>query len=348
MHLNAKLPAPRKENMRSLKTLTVALALVLILPAVSARANGVLPKDLMADGRAVLDQSMDLMSRTTWLMNRSGLQDMALTGLAFDQSLGDEFGSGGGYELEYDDGRGAGAGAGLTLLASAVLPGAGEALLGHRRGYAMMAADIFSWTQVAKHHGDGVDKRDEYYAFADEHYSDELLVEAYKQSSDDFERGGEGTIYFPDVGYINDTSELGNLPLYVTVEEDRREYYENLGKWDQFIFGWDDYTKASIDRPEYGYQATGQRGYDLQQPWVSENRDRYRQMRVDSNDSFKSRDRWMYFNIGLRVFSVLQVAYLQGMLGGGGNELEVAGHPVEIIAQPQGLTRGVVATKVAF
>jgi hypothetical protein len=236
------------------------------------------------------------------------------------------------------------------MLASAVLPGAGEALMGHKRGYLMMAADIFSWTQVAKHHGDGVDKRDEYYAYADAHYSDEWLVEGYRPGSEDVERGGEGAIYFPEIGAVNDISELGDqLPLYVTVEADRREYYENLGKWDQFIFGWDDYTRASVDHPEYDYVATGDRSYDLQQPWVSENRETYRQMRIASNDSFKSRDRWMYFNIGLRVFSVLQVAYLQGLLGGdGGNQMQVAGHPVQFIAQPQGLTRGVVATKVGF
>ena len=28
-----------------------------------------------------------------------------------------------------------------------------------------------------------------------------------------------------------------NIPLWVSIEDDRREYYENLGKWDQFVFG---------------------------------------------------------------------------------------------------------------
>ena len=54
-------------------------------------------------------------------------------------------------------------------------------------------------------------------------------------------------------------------------------------------------------------------------------------MRDASNDAYKSRDRYLYLNIGLRVFSVLQVAYLQGLLGGGepGNGLQVAGHDVQ-------------------
>ncbi len=331
------MPTAPREDMMFRMTMIGVLAGLLLLSA-----GGVLAADARG-GDALL-------GRGGWLLNRADMENRALTGLALDQTgLGDEFGSDI-YVSEADDEFGNNTGTGLAMLASAVLPGAGEALLGHKRGYLMMAADIFSWTQVAKHHGDGVDKRDEYYAYADAHYSDELLVEAYRPGSEDVERGGEGAIYFPEIGAVNDVSELGDqLPLYVTVEEDRREYYENLGKWDQFIFGWDDYTRASVDRPEYGYVSTGDRGYDLQQPWVSRHREIYRQMRIDSNDSFKSRDRWMYFNIGLRVFSVLQVAYLDGLLGGDdGQQMTVAGHPVQIIAQPRGLTRGVVATKVRF
>jgi hypothetical protein len=54
-------------------------------------------------------------------------------------------------------------------------------------------------------------------------------------------------------------------------------------------------------------------------------------------------------NIGLRVFSVVQVAYLQGLLGGGpARELEVAGHAVEIQAAPMGLSSGSVSARVSF
>ncbi|MFO7607661.1 MAG: hypothetical protein R6X35_00500, partial [Candidatus Krumholzibacteriia bacterium] len=150
--------------------------------------------------------------------------------------------------------------AGLKILASAVLPGAGEALSGYRRGYLMMAADIFAWTQVAKHHGDGKDLSDAYYVFADAHYSDAKLWKAYANPSaldegdpDYHELFGEGGYYFQNVIGMNDVGDLDNLSLYVSKEEDRREYYENLGKWDQFIFGWDDYLNPRIHADEYGY-----------------------------------------------------------------------------------------------
>ncbi len=302
-------------------------------------------------GLASADADMLVMGQTraAWLLQHDSLETMALTGLSFDQS---EFGSdvgAGSYEVDSEEEySGKGAGAGLTMLASLVLPGSGEAIMGYKRGYLMMAVDIFAWTQVSKYHNSGEDLRDEYYAYADAHYTNERLVEGYNPASTDLERAGEGALYFPGIDPVTDVSELENLPLYVSKEDDFREYYENLGKWDQFIFGWDDYTRASIAHPEYDYEPTNTIS-DLRQPWVSKNRETYRAMRVESNDAFKTRDRWLYVNIGMRVFSVLQVAYLQGLLGGGPeNNLEVSGHSVEIIAQPYGFTRGVMAAKVSF
>lgn len=262
-----------------------------------------------------------------------------------------EIGGGALPESAAEEGASAEGSVALKMLGSAILPGTGEVLLGKKHGFLLMAADVFSWLQVAKHHGDGVDKRDEYYAFADEHYSDNLLILGYWTGSTDPERAGEGALYFAGtVGVINspDLSELeANLPLYVSKEEDRREYYENLGKWDQFIFGWDDYQRASVARPEYGYTPTFQSS-DLQQPWVSRNRGIYRGMREDSNDSFRTRDKWLYVNIGLRVFSVLETAWLGGLLGGGDDGVAVAGHRVDLVTAPQGPDRGRIGAKIWF
>jgi hypothetical protein len=286
--------------------------------------------------------------RAAWLLGRSSLEGLALTGERFEQN---EIGSGGSIGLSEDDdfaGKGSGPGAGLTILASAILPGAGEALMGYRRGYLMMAADIFCWTRVAKFHSDGKDFTDDYYAFADEHYTDELLFQAYYPATEDQERlGAIGLDYFPNVDPMGDISDLENLPLYVTVEDDRREYYENLGKWDQFIFGWDDFLNPNYWGPlEYDYEPTGEIS-DLRQPWVSRNREIYRDMRDAANDAYKNRDRYLYVNMGLRIFSVFQVAYLNGLLGGG-DEMKVAGHTVELITEPRGWDRGTLAAKVSF
>lgn len=307
---------------------------------------------LLLQGAAVLsapDSELNLASdRASWLLERGAWNDYALTGTRYDQ--GDIGGNADPYTMDEFSTDGGGSGSpGWSMLASLVLPGAGEAMMGYKRGYAMMAVDIFAWTQVSKYHSDGGDLRDDYYAFADEHYTDENLVLGY--SPDAFDpRAGLGDHYFSEIvnGTINDVDDLENLSLYVSMEADRREYYENLGKWDQFIFGWDDFRRP--DNPPSGidYEITDTID-DLRQPWISENRVIYREMRDESNDAFKTRDRWMYVNIGLRVFSVLQVAYLSGMLGGSDSyDLEVAGHPVQFIVQPYGLTAGTVAATMDF
>ncbi|MBK8166303.1 MAG: hypothetical protein IPK64_10125 [bacterium] len=316
-----------------------ALFLVWCAAGSALAVGGSTPADDPATGRAA------------WLLERAALQDLPLTGL---KASPDEFGGGAAsgepmhVAFEGDDRRGAA----LPVLASLVLPGAGEAMLGYTRGYLMMALDIFAWTRVAAKHSDGVDLRDEYYAYADAHYSDERLLEAFVTNSSDIERDGVGDHYFSDVGAMIDLSDLDQLPLYVTVEADRREYYENLGKWDQFVFGWDDFVN-----PLYrdGYTPTNVARIDLGQPWVSEHREIYRLMRDESNDAFKSRDRWLYLNIGLRLASVVQTAWLGGLLGGdgdgfGGGEgrLSLGGHEVRLIARPHGLRRATLAAAVSF
>ena len=332
--MTAVRPGEAHMHRTSLKLLTLATLALLV-------AGIVAPAQAQQDEGAARD-------RAAWLLGRPALEDLALTGTL--QSAQGEIGGGAATPLamrEKKTGPRRGPGAGLTILASAVLPGAGEALMGYKRGYIMMAADIFCWTRVAKYHSDGKDYSDAYYAYADEHYSDARLVEGYDPDSSDPERSGEGALYFPDVGSMAGPEDLENLPLYVTVEEDRREYYENLGKWDQFIFGWDDYLRPSFWGESYGYEYTGTIS-DLRTPWVSEHREIYRSMRKDANEAYKDRDRFMYINIGLRVFSVLQVAYFNGLLGGGDDQMKVAGHTVEIISQPQGLNAGTLGAKVSF
>ena len=309
-------------------------------------------------GIAQADQADQLEeNRASWLMERTGLEDLALTGQRFEQG---EIGGDGGGASEIDpdtigpkDGKKGGA---LPILFSLILPGSGEAYMGYKRGYFMMAADILAWTQVAKYNNQGDELKQDYLDFADAHYRDEWLVNAYNNSDDNLDdaRRGSGIEYFPEYGPIFTVEDLDDpevgLPLYVSKEDDFREYYENLGKWDQFVMGWDDYLRPDdpFNWPEGSDGPTGENS-DLRQPWVSKNRETYRLMRDESNDAYETRDTWLYVNIGLRVFSVIQSAYLGGVLGGDvDKEMAIGDHKIDIIAQPVGWKRGVMAATVTF
>ena len=231
----------------------------------------------------------------------------------------------------------------IPMLMSLILPGLGEAVTGHTRGYFMMALDLAVMYGAVTNRQKGDDTRDDYYVFADAHWDENKLDGAFDDDYTDFYIAGYGREYFPNVTRKED------LPLWVSREEDEREYYENLGKWDQFVFGWDDFRRADDPPDGIDYTANPPNLNDLRQPWTSYNREAYRSMRQESNSYYEKSDRFLYVNMALRVFSVLQVAFLEGLLGGGSdNELKVAGYPVTIIAEPRGLTASRVGAVVSF
>jgi hypothetical protein len=296
-----------------------------------------------------------------WWTRQADLELASLTGSLDVQDIGGspEFGSTAPRE---EGGGGGNFGKAVPMIMSAVLPGTGQIYLGFKQdrtsallwGAGFLAADIFSWTQVASYNDEGDAKKDEYYAYADAHWREVKLDAAYNSG---YPPGGPYE-YVANLGneYFAFTDETGSpiggyqeIPLWVSREDDNREYYENLGKWDQFVFGWDDFVDPR-DIPGGGYTGDPQSVW-LDDPRTSANRETYRAMRRDSNDAYETADRYVYFSIGLRVVSVLHVAYLEGLLFGGddgANELKVAGQQVQFIAQPVGLRAGVVAASMAF
>ena len=72
-------------------------------------------------------------------------------------------------------------------------------------------------------------------------------------------------------------------------------------------------------------------------------------MRGEANDAYETRDTWLYVNIGLRVFSVIQSAWLSGIIGGDDDtEVAIGEHKVYPQAQPAGWNRGTVAATISF
>lgn len=184
------------------------------------------------------------------------------------------------------------------LVLSAAVPGLGEAITGHWWGYGMIAADGGLLFAALDKRQEGEDLEDEYKAFADEHYSEDEWRLALSQ--------GDLEPYFPR---LTAGSSAEDVDLYVTKEEDEREWYENIGKWDQFAWGWREYWEEDFDP-----------GDPANPDFITPLRQKYVDLRGESNDAFGRSDTYLTISLLLRVASVLQMAYLEGFIGGRYNE----------------------------
>lgn len=290
--------------------LSIPLAVVLASTGAEARPGG---------GSRVLDDLMvssETLDRPWAPASRVSVGELALAEEGADP------------DLHMFDEEGAAPRRWWPLVASAVLPGLGESLTGHRRGWFMIAADAGLWYGVKDKNDLGNEKEEEFEAFADEHWKEDRWINALAD--------GDLQEYFPD---LVAGSTVDDVALYVSREEDEREWYENLGKWDVFSWGWREYWED---------------GYDPGDPddpqFITPLRQQYLDLRGESNDAFGIRDRYLTVAMLLRVFSVMQVAYLEGFIGGRYSEAasEADGPQAGWFLEPQGLTGTQIGWKVSY
>lgn len=183
---------------------------------------------------------------------------------------------------------------------SAVLPGLGEVTTGHMRGIPMIGLDGAIWYGVYSKNQDGNDKEEEFEAFALQHWSQDEWEVALA--------AGDLEPFFPEYGF---GTLKEDVPLYVPRSVDEREWFENAGKWDEFAWGWREYWEEGYT-PQPGFPDTW---YFSDNPTMTPLRKEYIEMRQSSNDAFESRDTLLSAALLLRVFSVLQMVYLEGFVG---------------------------------
>ena len=157
---------------------------------------------------------------------------------------------------------------------SLFLPGAGQIYNGSSiikpiLFLGLEAAGIYSYINS---HGNGVDRRNKYEAFANKHwyYDDYIssLEEQYPSAKSWL--FGDTAIYYKDGAWGNEFSE--HLDFWIDQDSARpiknRAYYENVGKYNQFKYGWDDhesYPDTAVTSP---------------------NREDYLKQRKEANDEF--------------------------------------------------------------
>ena len=144
-----------------------------------------------------------------------------------------------------------------ALLLSALIPGAGELYAGSKwKAAVFLAAEVYAWTTYSVYHKKGSEKEDEFEAFADAHWSEQEYWEAIAR---------EAGLDPSDIDALREYER--NTYSHSLHEQKDQQYYEMIGKYNQFNAGWDD--------------TDTHRGRD------SKNREIYEDMRAEANKFFK-------------------------------------------------------------
>lgn len=204
----------------------------------------------------------------------SSQRNALLSSLRYNPAADDSF------EFEYEKSPG------RAFLLSALVPGSGELYAGAKwRALAFASVEVFSWVLYFNRKNRGEDLEKQYKRFADSHWDliDWLI---YSATNDFCGPGGSHQIWvtYTKSGtaqeYLVDESFPGDSLMAMAPAEDgildpirTRDYYENIGKYDQFACGWDDYLDV----------------HDVNADTVlmTPNRDRYLTQRKKSNDALK-------------------------------------------------------------
>jgi hypothetical protein len=234
-------------------------------------------------------------------------------------------------DFNFEDEPAAGTQSYWPLLYSALVPGLGELTMGYeKRGILLMAMEAAAWAGYYVNHNDGLDEREAYESFADQHWDFDKWIDDHPAPC---VNPGDGLEQVEDCG--QSTSGSGQWPGYIpyaSKEDDKQHYYENIGKYDWYISGWSDWDEASVPYTE---------DTDL--------RTQYRSMRQQSNDSLDNANAFVWVSVAARAFSLAETAIIihqrraDESAGGAGD-----GAPVSLRARPRGYSGGEVALEVRF
>jgi hypothetical protein len=168
---------------------------------------------------------------------------------------------------------------------SLIIPGAGQYYNGSKiKAGSFLGVDAILWTGYLIYHGKGVTREKDYKAYADQHYLASVYFNWWEGLDTSVTNVFSHRIYHDNAGNPIKT----------------REYYENVGKYDQFQVGWDD---IGINFPPPGTP-----GGNPNSGVISEHRGTYLNMRKQSNDYFSNAKRLAMISIGNHLVSAFEAA----------------------------------------
>jgi hypothetical protein len=166
-----------------------------------------------------------------------------------------------------------------VLLFSALIPGSGEMVCGsYLRGLIFLGVEIGAWSMYSYYNKLGDEKDAEFMDFADQYWN----KDKYTTWRDN---------------YAQDQEFSHELP-----ETKTQQYYEMIGKYDQFLVGWeevpDNLNLSKEEDPNSIYFYT-------HQP-----REEYMDMRYDANKLFKLATNGAYIAMFNHILSAIDAAWL--------------------------------------
>lgn len=170
-----------------------------------------------------------------------------------------------------------------AFMLSLAVPGAGEYYTGKKyRAIGFITADVLFWSGYFIYHSKGVSTEKDYKAYADEHYTWQTFMTWWDQLPDSTKN-----IYSHRLPY----DDANNVPIF------NHEYYENIGKYNQFQIGWPGgqnypYIPNSPDTLTY----------------MPDERRIYLDMRKDSNDYYARAKTMMMISIANHIVSAFDAA----------------------------------------
>jgi TM2 domain-containing membrane protein YozV len=170
-----------------------------------------------------------------------------------------------------------------AFLLSLAIPGAGEFYNEQRlKAGVFLAVDALLWTGYIVYHTKGSNREKEYKAYANTHYSWENYLIWWADLPD--ENKDDYSHRMP----VDDN----NVPIF------NHEYYENIGKYDQFQVGWPDGLNHPFIPGDSVYSET----------YMPPERATYLDMRQQANDYFSNATTAVMVSIANHIVSAFDAA----------------------------------------
>ncbi len=169
---------------------------------------------------------------------------------------------------------------------SLIVPGSGEFYAGSKIKAALFfGLDVTLWALYFNYHGKGKDREKEYQAFADTTW----FEDDYKQWLWEtvYEKEYPYEIVCDTFPYWNNEKQEWEYFSHHLPDKKTQQYYEMIGKYEQFRWGWEDYDGSVLPSPKW---------------------DDYRNMRAISNDWLNKAKYSAMFSLANHILSAFDAS----------------------------------------